>query len=631
MALALPRFAVFQSTSVPLQKKYLRYIHEGGGVHGLLQFSGEEIVSPYSKFEIERAKTTAAAGNDNGFVHIRCCYNNKYWVAGADSLIVAGADEPNEDQSQRSCTLFEPIPVYGEGRSTGRTTKTTVHVLFRHVQGGDYYLRPMMTRDQYHDRQFEQQQSTSTGFAAFLCLLVQPVDYLILMAKGDRYHSCLISQADHRRSLTRTTQSTSDVFGIIDWESLLILPKHIALKGDNGQYLSARWIEGHQYLKFASGDNGDPTVGNEVFITKDGNVRIKNNHFGKFWRRSPNWIWADSNDTTTNNSDTLFSPVKVGNNVVALRNLGNNNFCKRLTTEGKTSCLNAAVTTISREARLVVEELVISRNIDNFKFRLLDARIYNQNIITMVTKTATNNTQVSNTATLKLLRKETRSTTWNGSVSLKLGVKTIIRTGIPLIAKGRVEVSAEFTGKYEWGETVSTENAVETEYTITVLPMSKVTVSLLATQGSCDVPFSYTQHDMLMDGKQVIYNLDDGVYTGINSFNFFYETKQEKLGYGECGTVQGRGLVEEPIKKQTGLVEEPMEEETDQVEGWCERLFGFFFKERIRERKHHKLHHRLHLLAAATSESTVKQLKKNENKNPDRSPNEPTVSEQSSL
>ncbi|KAG5547073.1 hypothetical protein RHGRI_012938 [Rhododendron griersonianum] len=585
MALALPRFSVIQS--ITLGKKYLRYIHEDGDLHGFLQFSGEEIVSPFAKFEIERAKTA----RNTGFVHIRCCYNNKYWVARGP-FIVAGADEPNEDQSQWSCTLFEPIPVYGEGRSTGSTNSTTVHVRFRHVQRGDYYLRSLMTRDHDHARPSEQQ-STSTGFIGVL------VHFLNLLM--NQYDSCLCSQSDlsddqrDQRSLTHTTQSTSprlDVFGIIDWESLLILPKHIALKGDNGQYLSARWIEGHQYLRFASNDNGDPTVGNEVFITKEGNVRIKNNHFGKFWRRSPNWIWADSNDTTTNNSDTLFSPVKVGDNVVALRNLGNNNFCKRLTTEGKRSCLNAAVTTISREARLVVEELVISRNIDNLKFRLLDARIYNQNIITMVTKTATNNTPVSNTSTLKLLRKETRSTTWNGSVSLKLGVKTSIRTGIPLIVKGRVEVSAEFIGKYQWGKTVSTENTVETEYTITVPPMSKVTVSLLATQGSCDVPFSYSQRDTLMDGKQVIYNFDDGVYTGINSFNFFYETKQEKLGYGKCGTVRGR--VMNKGKKAPQATPPPS-------------------------------------LAAATSESTVKQLKKNENKKPDQSPNEPIVSEQSSL
>ncbi|KAI9070549.1 hypothetical protein K1719_047487 [Acacia pycnantha] len=91
-----------------------------------------------------------------------------------------------------------------------------------------------------------------------------------------------------------------------------------------------------QYLQFASNDVGDDTtVGNEIFTTHDGSIRVKSDYFGKFWRRSPNWIQDDSNDTTNNNSDTLFWPVKVDNNVVALRNLGNNNFCKRLTTVPK--------------------------------------------------------------------------------------------------------------------------------------------------------------------------------------------------------------------------------------------------------------------------------------------------------
>ncbi|XP_058215691.1 uncharacterized protein LOC131326823 [Rhododendron vialii] len=513
MALALPRFALFQSTV--RQKNYLRYMHEDGEQHGFLQFSGEEIVSPYSKFEIERAK------NDNAFVHIRCCYNNKYWVANSissDSFIIAGADEPNEDQSQWSCTLFEPILVDGEGgssSSSSSSSSSTVYVRFRHVKLG-HYLRSLMTRDHYHACV-----STSYDRRYYIDDHMNHVISLMFMSlvsrMRDRYHACPYVRP--------TAPARLDVFGIIDWELLLILPKHIALKGDNGLYLSAQRIDRHQYLQFASSDNGDPTVGNEVFITKGGSVRIKNNHFGKFWRRSPNWIWADSDDTTTNNLDTLFYPVKVGDNVIALRNLGNNNFCN----SAHKNYLKAAVTTLSREARLVVEELVISRKIYNVNFRLLDASIYNQKIITMVTKTATNNTQVSNITTLKLIRKETRSTTWKGSVSLKLGVKTNIQTGIPLVVEGQVELSTEFTGNYEWGETVSTESAVETEYTITVPPMSKVTVSLLATQGSCSVPFSYTQRDTLMNGKQVIHDFDDGVYTGINSFNFFYETKQEKL------------------------------------------------------------------------------------------------------
>ncbi|KAG5547080.1 hypothetical protein RHGRI_012944 [Rhododendron griersonianum] len=461
--MALPRYVAIESKF----KNYLRYMHKDGEQHGFLQFSGEEIVSPFAKFEIERAKTTTA-GNDNGFVHIRCCYNNKYWVArsSSDSIIIAGADEPNEDQSQWSCTLFEPIPVSGEGGNSSSSTNATVR--FRHVQLGRYL----------------------TG-------------------------ACLFAQS------SSTDSDRLDVFGIINWGLLMILPKHIALKGDNGLYLSASG----GYLEFTSSDKGDPKVGNEVFITKDGSIRIKNNHFGKFWRHSSaDWICPDSDDTTTDDLNTLFSPVKVGDNVIALRNLGSNNFCMR-----KDSYLKAGVDTISNEARLVVEELVVSREIYNVKFHLMDARIYNRNIITMVTKTATNDTQESNTATLKFSRKETKSSTWNGSVSFKLGVKTEIQTGIPFIVEGKVEVSAEFTGGYQWGETKSEENQVETEYTITVPPMSKVTVSLLATQGSCDVPFSYTQHNTLMNGEQVTHDFDDGVYTGVNSFNFDYDIKTKEL------------------------------------------------------------------------------------------------------
>ncbi|KAF7142853.1 hypothetical protein RHSIM_Rhsim05G0011200 [Rhododendron simsii] len=454
LALALPRFAAIQSRS----QTYLRHVNEDGELHGFLEFSGEEIVSPYTKFQIETAKSTAAGNGDHGFVHIRCCYNNKCLVAksiSGDSYIIAGADEPNEDQSQSSCTLFEPIQIDGEGGTgSSSSSTTTTAARFRHVQLGRYLLYP-------------------------------------IMSFGVKYRACLVA------GLSYTNPEGYDIFDIMDWESLLILPKHVAFKGDN-----------------------------------DGNVRIKNNHFGKFWRRSPNWIWADSNDTTNNNSDTLFSPVKVGDNIVALRNLGNNNFCKRLTADGKTNCLNAAISTISKETRMVVEELVISREIYNVNFRTLDAthaRIYNQNIILLATQPATNTTQETHTSTLNLTYTDTKSRTWNGSVSLKLGVEISIESGIPLIEEGKIVVTTEFTGSYEWGETVSTENQVESDYMVPVPPMTKVTVSLLATQGSCDVPFSYTQRDTLMNGEQVIQNLDDGVYTGINCFNFYYDTKEEKL------------------------------------------------------------------------------------------------------
>ncbi|KAF5942644.1 hypothetical protein HYC85_020286 [Camellia sinensis] len=137
-------------------------------------------------------------------------------------------------------------------------------------------------------------------------------------------------------------------------------------------------------------------------------------------------------------------------------------------------------------------------------------------------------THEPNTVDIKLSYTETKGTTWNASVSVKLGVKTIIQTGVPFIEDGKIHISAEINAAYQWGETV-TSSVVKTVYKITVAPMSRIKVSLLATKGSCDVPFSYTQHDTLTNGKHITYNMDDGVYTGINCFNFKYETQQEKL------------------------------------------------------------------------------------------------------
>ncbi|KAK4275746.1 hypothetical protein QN277_018777 [Acacia crassicarpa] len=285
--MSLSRFVVLKSN---YNKKYLRYIHEDVKVQEFLQFSGGEVVSPYVKFEVEMAKS------GNGLVHIRCCYNNKYWVRERQDgwWILARADKPEEDQSKWSCTLFKPIYVDADAKT----------VRFLHVQLNHY--------------------------ACLWMAVAAPFTTYLFAGSKD------------------PNKDSHDIYTIIDWESLLIMPKHVAFKGDNGQYLSAHLIEEHQYLQFASNDVGDLAVGNEIFTTSDGSIRIKSNYFGKFWRRSlTNWILANSDDTTNNNFDMLFSPIKVDNNIIALRNLGNNYFYKRLTAEGKIDCLNARVSTIS--------------------------------------------------------------------------------------------------------------------------------------------------------------------------------------------------------------------------------------------------------------------------------------------
>ncbi|XP_068328102.1 uncharacterized protein [Pyrus communis] len=129
-----------------------------------------------------------SSGASKGLVHIRCCYNNKYWVRWSQThhWIVAGADEPQADESKWSCTLFEPVYVDEHDPAQG--------VSLRHVQ-----LR----------------------------------NYACLWRTGPPYESCLFAGSE------TPDNDLCDVCLIVDWESLLVLPKHIALKGDNGKYLSA--------------------------------------------------------------------------------------------------------------------------------------------------------------------------------------------------------------------------------------------------------------------------------------------------------------------------------------------------------------------------------------------------------
>lgn len=66
-----------------------------------------------------------------------------------------------------------------------------------------------------------------------------------------------------------------DRFIIIDWESLVVLPKHVAFKGNNGCYLQGIWQEGHPYLQFSSNDIGDHRVPHQTSMTTNGYVGIK--------------------------------------------------------------------------------------------------------------------------------------------------------------------------------------------------------------------------------------------------------------------------------------------------------------------------------------------------------------------
>ncbi|KAF7004906.1 hypothetical protein CFC21_020073 [Triticum aestivum] len=450
---------------------YLCSVHDesqGGSIVELSSGGDGGVNNPRCRFYLE------ASEEHDGHLHVRCCHNNKYWVSqqrvhgdgdgdGDARWVIGTANEPEADLSKPSCTLFKPTPASEEDGS----------VRFLHSQMGKYVG------------------VLSSGDVAHLHILAsdQEDDKSLLVGSG---------------------------FTVVDLSQHKQLPAHVSFKGDNGKYLGV-WSNGyHNYVCVSKDDITDPRASHTLTNNDDGSIRLQSDFQSKFWRRSPDWIWADSHDTTNNNRDTLFEAVIIGDDFVALRNLGNGSFCQRLTADGKIDCLNASADSMVGRARFHLEEPVISREIYDIEFHLDEAKVQLKKLEDVKTAHLINDIPTPGTQDVEFKLQETRESTWSSSVSLKVAIKSTIDSGIPLIVKGEIQISAEFQGGYSWGETITKTRETTMKYQVIVPPMSKVLVTAIQSQGICDVPYSYKQKDVLLNGQEITHHFTDGIYRGVS-------------------------------------------------------------------------------------------------------------------
>ncbi|CAM0943011.1 unnamed protein product [Alopecurus aequalis] len=351
-------------------------------------------------------------------------------------------------------------------------------------------------------------------------------------------------------------ENNSSNFTVVGLSAHKELPKHVAFKGDNGKYLGAKDLEEelnmhdkritpmimyipvlgslvasfktgrnllrHRYFQFHTEDIGHASVSYTTFTNDDGTVRIASNN-GKVWKRSSWGNWIKTGDMEDKDDrDTLFEVVS-GDGFVALRNLGNNKFCRRLTVGGRTSYLSACGDSISQCAQLKLEEPFVSFEITDVEFHLDEARIYNKQILNIVSMTRTNNTSREFKATFSFTKKVEMTSKWETTVSSKTGVQHKIRSctsGVPIIARGEVIYSTESTTSDH--QTRSESNTDETTITeeYSVPPGTKLAGKLVATRASSDVPYSYKQTNVLTNGNVVTTIHNDGIYTVTNNYNF---------------------------------------------------------------------------------------------------------------
>ena len=350
------------------------------------------------------------------------------------------------------------------------------------------------------------------------------------------------------------------------------MPRHVAFKGDNGKYLGTAHVMatiwekvgkvldgfgllekllhekpaedalrnefGHLRLQFHTEDKGDAGVIFTTFTRTDGTVRILSNLNG-YWKRgsdSDDWVSvAHIKDPLRDNDPHTLFEVVTGDGFIALRNLGNKKFCKRLSADGESDCLSASDENISQCARLMVEEPVDKCEIYDEKYHLEEARIYNKQIINVATDYSTNDTNKEMKAKFSFVKKIEVASKWETSASSKQGTDAKISFGTggekpPIIVGGEVTFSYESSSSHAKGtsETNTEETTVTQEYDIP----SKTTIAakLIGMRACCDVPYSYKKRVRLTTGKEVTSTHHDGIYTVANNYNFgivFTDNKEE--------------------------------------------------------------------------------------------------------
>ncbi|XP_026438512.1 uncharacterized protein LOC113337035 [Papaver somniferum] len=477
MAKTLPHHVIIQSND---NNRYARFDSGNQLLPNALRFEGEYSFGIETRFEVVPATTTTATG----FVHIRCLQNNKYW-SNSGYWVTATAVKPEEDTSNKNCTLFQPVFL--------KLNDNNHHVVkLRHANTGNLVRNLRMHND-----------------------------------KND-YNGCLTLGP----KLLQPDDDNTDVCTFIDWESVVMLPDVIRIKGDNGNHLRA-YADG--FMDFQSKADNSSMYDYEVSPTRDGGIRLKNTHFGTYWTDMDSvcFVRLQKADHEDHDTKTIFLPVKFDGNRIRIRSFKNGNFCKRYDASywsySNKTCLATTYKYGEQPCHMEIEEPVLARTISNVIYQLTSARIYDERTDALITDDSRNKTLHPQTSEVNLKTTVTNTTNWRTSVSIKQGVKMTGTYGVPKVNSGSLEISREATKSWNQEKTETEIIEVGCVRTVTVPPMSRVKTSLMATRCSYDIPFSYTQRDVLMNGNTRVCTKNDGLFKGESGYNYNYEMDELSL------------------------------------------------------------------------------------------------------
>ncbi|KAK9666905.1 hypothetical protein RND81_14G219800 [Saponaria officinalis] len=464
--MSLPELVAFSIKDREQEVRYLSFT----GPHRQLRFGIEEgVYSDTVSFTVEEA--------GSGLVHLRSCYENKYWVkaSGNEPWLVATALEKVEDISKAECTVFRT-----------QFSPGNVFVNFVHAQSGfNVVVRPA------HD-----------AHAYNLCVEHgPPTDFNFI-----RYS---------------------------DFASVK-LPRYIMFLDDYNRFLVTDRHPTFIRLAFGSRSLRDETAGFEIEYAKSGDVRVKSMWLGGLWgagQRSGEWRTLLLLDPKPDDPNTLFevsrsTPAFAQYEGVSLRCRGVNLVCVKM----------PGIDDLGLLANVQPNDLVACLrpwpptkdgfrkvNIESFRhpWAYRSSEVYNWLIITNQTAVEEKHLFVEPNIPMST-RTTFRNTISNfqGPDSL-FPLVDLFSGQFPFVAtSGELEFPDKPTSILsKWGHEHHTSVNQRYEETIILPPQTRCTIIVHRKNIVYEIPFSYQQMDEFHWGGNVTQYLHEGTFRINQDYN----------------------------------------------------------------------------------------------------------------
>jgi hypothetical protein len=164
---------------------------------------------------------------------------------------------------------------------------------------------------------------------------------------------------------------------------------------------------------------------------------------------------------------------------------------------------------------------------EDISYDLSECKTVGETPISLKEETINNQSAASVAQQISFSHTHSDTKTWGHAVELKAGVKTSIKTGVPFLAEGQVELSLEASYTHNWGG--GTEETKTDMWTVTVNtpPYSHLRAVGTVTEAEINVPYVARIRKRKSDGTEEVVDKVSGVYSGVNVSKF--DVKVEDL------------------------------------------------------------------------------------------------------